>query len=163
VVGDQSLPTEMSEMMRRLGCLMLVTLLTMTGASSHTSESERGPTPVGVWMHASERIQVKITPCGERFCGQIVWLSWLSDPQGLPLVDLNNSDPKLRTRSLGLIVLRDLRRADARRWEDGKIYNPADGKDYSALMSIEEDGSLRLRAYVFLPVLGQTHLFSRVS
>ena len=115
-------------------------------------------------MNESERVQVEIAACGDRFCGLIVWLSWLDDPQDLPLVDLNNSDPTLRTRPLvGLIVLRDLRRGDAGRWVDGRIYNPIDGNDYSALMSIQEDGSLRVRVYVLHPLIGQTQLWSRVS
>jgi len=150
--------------MLRLAYLLIATLIATTDASSHTPDSEQRPTPVGVWMHASERVKIEITPCGERFCGQIVWLSWLNDPKGLPLVDIKNSDPILRTRPLlGLIVLRDLRRVAASSWEDGKLYNPVDGKDYSALMSIEEDGSLRMRAYVLLPLFGQTQLWSRVS
>lgn len=150
--------------MRRLAYLLLMTLLTTTGASSHPPYSEQSATPVGVWINESERVQVEIVPCGERFCGQIVWLSWLDDPEDLPLVDLNNSDPILRTRPLvGLTVLRDLRRADAHRWVDGRIYNPIDGRDYSALMSIQEDGSLRVRAYVLHPLIGQTQLWNRVS
>jgi uncharacterized protein (DUF2147 family) len=150
--------------MHRLACLLLATLLTATGASSHTTNSEQGATPIGVWMHASERVKVEITPCGEHLCGRIVWLSWLDEPEDLPLVDLNNSDPNLRARPLvGLTVLRDLRRTDARSWEDGKIYNPVDGKDYSALMSIGDDGSLRVRAYVLLPLFGQTLHWSRAS
>ena len=150
--------------MLRLSYLLIAALIATTDASGHTRDSEQSPTPVGVWMHASERIKIEITPCGERFCGQIVWLSWLNDPKGLPLEDIKNSDPILRTRPLlGLIVLRDLRRVAASSWEGGKLYNPVDGKDYSALMSIEEDGSLHMRAYVLLPLFGQTQLWSRVS
>ena len=150
--------------MHRLACLLLMTLLTTTGASSHPPHGEQSATPVGVWMNESERVQVEIAACGDRFCGRIVWLSWLDDPQDLPLIDLNNSDPVLRTRPLvGLIVLRDLRRAAAGSWVDGRIYNPVDGKDYSALMSIQEDGSLWVRVYVLHPLFGQTQHWSRVS
>src|SRR5215212_7895971 len=96
-----------------LAYLLLATILATTGASSHTPVSGQNLTPIGVWLHSSERVKVEISRWGEHLCGQIVWLSWLDDPQGLPLVDLNNSDPILRTRPLlGLIVLRDLRRAD---------------------------------------------------
>ena len=150
--------------MHRLVYLLLATLLTTTAASSPLAESEQGTTPVGVWMHASERVEVEITPCGERFCGRIVWLSWLDDPQDMPMVDLKNSNPILRTRPLvGLIVLRDLRRADANSWVDGKIYNPADGNDYSVQLSIQKDGHLRVRAYVLNPLIGQTQVWSRVA
>jgi uncharacterized protein (DUF2147 family) len=150
--------------MHRFAYSLLATLLTTTVVGAASLNSEQSPTPAGVWLHANERIQVEITPCGDRLCGQIVWFSWPNDAQGLPLVDLKNSDPVLRARPLlGLVVLRDLRRADARSWVDGKIYNPDDGKDYSALMSIQEDGSLRVRAYVLLPLFGRTQLWRRVS
>ena len=149
--------------MYRLACLLLATLLTTTDASSHAPDSEVNPTPVGVWTDANERIRVEITQWGDRFYGEIVWLSWLSDPQGLPLVDVKNSDPMLRARPLlGLVVLRGFGRADPRSWE-GTIYNPRDGKEYSAVMSIEDDGSLQVRAFVLLPLFGQTHFWRRVN
>jgi uncharacterized protein (DUF2147 family) len=141
-----------------LGVLLAATV---AGGSRGT---EQTPTPIGVWLHANGRIQVEIGPCGDWLCGKIVWFRWPNDAEGLPLADVKNRNPVLRTRPLlGLIVLRDLRQVDARTWQDGKIYNPDDGKDYSALMSIQEDGSLRVRAYVLLPLLGQTQLWTRVS
>ena len=125
--------------------------------------SAQSPTAVGVWLHANERIQVEIAPCGDRLCGTIVWFRWPNDPQGLPLVDLKNPDPALRSRPLlGLTALRGLRRTGERTWEDGKIYNPDDGEDYEALMSLEDDGTLRVRAYVLIPLFGETQIWTRV-
>ena len=125
----------------------------------------QSPTPLGVWLHANERIKIEIAPCdGDLLCGKLVWFKWPNDAQGLPLVDLKNPDPQLRTRPLlGLEVLTGLRRSGDNTWEDGTIYNPDDGTEYEALMSIEEDGSLRVRAYVFLPILGHTQFWTRVS
>jgi uncharacterized protein (DUF2147 family) len=56
-----------------------------------------------------------------------------------------------------------MRHSGAGNWEDGKIYNPDDGKEYKAVMSMQQDGSLRVRAYVFLPLLGSTQVWTRVS
>jgi uncharacterized protein (DUF2147 family) len=123
----------------------------------------QSPTPVGVWLHSNKRIQVEIAPCGERLCGKMVWFRWPNDAQGLPLVDLNNPNPELRSRALlGLRILRGLRRAGERTWEGGKIYNPDDGVEYRALMSIGDDGALRVRAYLLLPILGKTLIWTRV-
>jgi uncharacterized protein (DUF2147 family) len=125
--------------------------------------SAQSPTPVGVWLHPNKRIQVEIAPCGERLCGKMVWFRWPNDAQGLPLVDLNNPNPELRSRPLlGLRILRGLRRAGERTWEGGKIYNPDDGVEYRALMSIGDDGALRVRAYLLLPILGKTLIWTRV-
>lgn len=121
------------------------------------------PTPAGVWLHANGRIQVEIAPCGDRLCGKMVWFRWPNDAQGLPLVDLKNADPALRKRPLlGLQILYGLRRTGETTWEDGRIYNPDDGVDYRASMSIQRDGSLRVRAYVLVPLLGKTFIWSRI-
>jgi uncharacterized protein (DUF2147 family) len=121
------------------------------------------PTPVGVWLHPNGRIQAEITPCGDRLCGKIVWFRWPNDARGLPLVDLKNPDPALRARPLlGLTLLYGLRRAGEDTWEDGKIYNPDDGTDYQVRMSIRDDGALRIRAYILLPLLGETQIWTRM-
>lgn len=141
----------------RIACVLLPALLAATSGGAESS------TPVGVWLHANGRIQVQIAPCGDRLCGKIIWFKWPNDAQGRPLVDLKNSDPKLRKRPLlGLMILNGLRRAGDGTWEDGKIYNPDDGMNYEALMSIGDDGTLRVRAYVLFPILGKTQVWTRV-
>jgi uncharacterized protein (DUF2147 family) len=118
---------------------------------------------VGVWLHQNKRIQLEITPCGESWCGKLIWFRWPNDAQGLPLVDLKNPDPALRNRPLlGLTVLAGIRRTGERTWEDAKIYDPDDGANYNASMSIQDDGTLRVRAYVLLPIFGETEIWTRV-
>jgi uncharacterized protein (DUF2147 family) len=120
--------------------------------------------PVGVWLHDSKRIRLEIKPCGGELCGKLVWFRWPNDAEGLPLVDLKNPDPALRTRPLlGLTVLSGLRRAGDGTWKDGDIYNPDDGREYSVNLSVQEDGNLRARVYVFLPLFGETKIWTRVD
>lgn len=120
-------------------------------------------TPVGVWLDSSERIQVEIAPCGDRLCGTLIWFRWPHDVVGAPLVDRKNTDPALRTRPLlGLTILEGLRKADERTWTEGRIYNPNDGVNYRARMSMRADGALKVRAYVLLPLLGKTYIWTRV-
>ncbi len=93
----------------------------------------------------------------------MVWFKWPNDAQGLPLVDLKNANPALRSRPLlGLTILQGLRRTGEGTWDEGRIYNPDDGVDYRALMSIGGDGTLRVRAYVLVPLLGKSFIFTRV-
>lgn len=144
--------------MIRFGIVLLIALLAAPSASAQS------PTPVGVWLHDNKRIQIEIAPCGELLCAKIVWFKWPNDAQGVPLVDLKNADPALRTRPLlGLTVLYGLRRTGDNTWEDGYIYNPDDGENYRASMSIQKDGSLRIRAYVLIPLFGHTFIWTRVS
>lgn len=63
-----------------------------------SSTSAQGPTPVGVWLHPNQRIQVEIAACGAKLCGKMVWFRWPNDAAGLPLVDIKNVNPALRTR-----------------------------------------------------------------
>jgi uncharacterized protein (DUF2147 family) len=96
-------------------------------------------------------------------CGKIVWFKWPNDAEGLPLVDVKNPDPALRTRPLlGLTTLWGLRRAGENTWDDGEIYNPDDGTEYQVLMSLQDDGTLRVRVYVFLSIFGETLIWPRV-
>jgi uncharacterized protein (DUF2147 family) len=143
--------------MLRVGCALLVALL---AAGSGRAEV---PTPIGAWLDANRRIQVEIAPCDDHLCGEIVWFRWPNDAEGLPLVDLKNPDPALRSRPLlGLRVLDGLRGSGKGTWGGGRIYNPDDGIDYHAEMSIGDDGTLRVRAYYLLPVFGKTFVWTRV-
>jgi uncharacterized protein (DUF2147 family) len=143
--------------MRRFAYILFSLLLAATTANAQNL------TPVGVWKDASERIEVSITPCGDLLCGKLVWFKWPNDIQGLPVIDLKNKDPALRGRPLlGLTILRDLRRTDENTWEDGRIYDPNDGEDYRARMSIADDGTLRVRIYEIFPLFGETHTWTRI-
>ncbi len=128
-----------------------------------TPVGAQGPTPVGVWLHPNGRIQVEIKSCGDRLCGTLVWFRRPNDAQGVPLVDFKNNNPALRSRPLlGLTILRGLRRTGKRSWSGGRIYNPDDGIDYRAEMRILGNGKLSVRAYVLLPVLGKTFIWTRI-
>jgi uncharacterized protein (DUF2147 family) len=138
-------------------CLSLLALV--AAASAGADE----PTPVGVWLHQNKRVKVAIAPCGDRLCGKIVWLLMPNDVFGEPRTDSRNPSPTLRERPLlGLTVLSGLRSTGERTWDDGKIYNPLDGKKYLARISIKEDGTLQVFAYVFMPTIGKTETWTRV-
>jgi uncharacterized protein (DUF2147 family) len=138
-------------------CLLIPALLAVTSAVAQS------PTPTGVWLHDNKRIQIEIAPCADKLCGRLVWFKWPNDEQGLPLVDLKNPDPALRKRPLlGLTILEGLHRTGENTWEDGKVYDPDDGEYYSASMTISDDGTLRVRAYVLLPLFGKTFIWTRV-
>jgi uncharacterized protein (DUF2147 family) len=128
-----------------------------------TATPAKAPTPVGVWQDSSGRVRVEIAPCADQLCGKVVWFKKPNDAKGAPLVDLRNTDPALRQRGLmGLAILYGLHRTGERTWDDGKLYNPDDGLNYQARLSIDPNGDLRLRAYVLIPLLGKTRVFTRI-
>jgi uncharacterized protein (DUF2147 family) len=120
-------------------------------------------TPLGVWLHDNQRIQIEISPCEDVLCAKIVWLKFPNDARGMPRVDSRNPQAGLRERPLfNLTVLVGLRRTGDNSWEDGTIYNPDDGGEYRAGMSIGSDGNLLVRAYLFIPLFGRTFVWTRV-
>lgn len=152
--------------MLRFASFFLAGLLVTTAAApqSQTQGEGQSPTPVGIWLHRDKGVEIEIAPCGERLCGTLVWLEKPSDTQGAPLVDSKNKSPALRNRPLlGLSVLSGLRRTGDNSWEDGRIYNPEDGNDYDAQVSLQDDRTLRLRASMLHSLLAKTLIWTRVD
>ena len=94
---------------------------------------------------------VRIEPCGTAFCGRVVGIS--DFPAG-GLRDIHGA------RQCGLIILHDLLPGEDDR-RRGSITNPDDGRVYGAIVWVAEDGDLRLRGFVGLPVLGSTQHWPR--
>lgn len=142
----------------RSACILLLPLLASTSAGADE------PSLIGTWLHQNKGVEIAITPCGDRLCGKIAWLKWPNDVFGDPLRDTKNPAPALRKRPLlGLTVLSGLRSSGDRKWEDGKIYNPIDGKNYLVELSMADDGTLQVFAYVFMPTIGKTETWTRVD
>jgi uncharacterized protein (DUF2147 family) len=98
--------------------------------------------PVGDWMVADKMAVVRVTPCGEAFCGNLAWT------KGPPGTDQNNPDPAKRNRSvIGMPILLDMKPAGANRWE-GEIYNANDGKIYSGSIALSNENLLRIEGCV---------------
>ena len=52
--------------------------------------------------------------------------------------------------------------SDPNTFESGQIYNGENGKIYNANISLQADGTLRLRGYVGTPLFGETQVWTRV-
>ena len=112
----------------------------------------------GLWLVDDGEAQVRIEPCGDAFCGRLVWLQDPLDELGRQRRDDQNRDPQRRRRALlGLRILeRVSARADAGAWKDGRIYDPKNGKTYRCKLELEPDGRLKLRGYVGFSLFGRT-------
>ena len=129
----------------------------MAGGASAAPVAPSTVSPIGVWLFQNNRFAIQIDPCGDALCGKVTWLK-------APCVDSKNEDPALRSRQvLGITVLNGLRRTAAGSWEGGEIYNPDDGGHYQATLSMNDDGTLRVRAYEGIPLLGKTLRLTRMS
>ena len=139
-----------------LTCLALL-------AALHAGGARAASDPVfGFWLVETQRSIIEIGPCGDSACGKIVWLKEPLDDQGQPRTDNLNGDDDLHGRPLcGMEMINGFSSSDPGKWSDGSIYSPKEGKTYSASMKVRDDGTLRLRGYVLLPLFGKSQVWTR--
>ena len=98
----------------------------------------------GNWYTYGAKSMVKITQCGNRLCGQIVWLRKGLNSSGQPVRDQRNRDTRHRARKvLGLSTFSGLAPAGKKRWS-GLMYNPDDGRTYKASLTYLNASSIRV-------------------
>ena len=154
-------------MMRQLLVLASIILF----ASSASAQQSK---VMGVWLTESGVAQVKIEPCADAksgpLCGFIVGLINPKGPDGQVVApevatDYRNENASLRSRKvIGIPLIWGFKKTnDPNTFEEGQIYNGEDGKTYTANISLQSDGKLRLRGYVGTPLFGKTQLWTRVQ
>ena len=121
------------------------------------------PAPTGLWLDESGRAGIVVAPCGDKLCGTIGWLKEPIDRKtGQPKTDLKAEDPKDRSRLLcGLKMLWDFMPDGDGHWDGGHIYDPATGNVYKSEMTIEADGTLKVRGYVGISLIGRSQIWTR--
>jgi uncharacterized protein (DUF2147 family) len=136
--------------------------------------SAQAQSVMGTWLTASGVAQVKIEPCANpasgALCGFIVGLINPKGPDGVVVApdvatDYRNENPALRSRKvLGMPLIWGFKKtSDPNAFENGQIYNGENGKTYSANISLQPDGTLRLRGYVGSPMFGETQIWTRAK
>ena len=152
--------------LRATALTLALTLLATTPATANGDEI------LGLWNTQPEEYgyaRVEVTKQNDRYHGKIVWLSEPDFPSdddggmgGLPKVDRENPEPGLRDRSIvGLRLLEDFGYAGKSQWKGGTIYDPANGKTYKCNIKLQPDGTLKVRGYIGVPLLGRTAIWSR--
>jgi len=143
-------------------------------ALAASTASAQQPGVMGVWLTESGVAQIKIEPCSDAkngpVCGRIVGLINPKGPDGQVVApdaatDYRNENAALRGRKvIGMPLIWGFKpTSDPNGFESGQIYNGEDGKTYTANISLQADGKLRLRGYVGTPMFGKTQLWTRVS
>jgi uncharacterized protein (DUF2147 family) len=138
--------------------------LVAAGLMAHAAEAQPQGNAVGNWLVSDKKGIIEIYPCAARLCGRLAWMDEPLRPDGSIKRDDHNSDPALRARPLcGLPIMTGFMQTAPDEWEDGRIYDPTDGSTYHAEMRLDNAGTLRLRGYVLLPLLGQSRVWTRVT
>lgn len=113
-----------------------------------------GASPVGTWWTANGHGVIAIEPCGAALCGSIVGID-RKPTEPMP------TDVKGRSQC-GLTIITNERPDGDGTWV-GQITDPRDGSTYDARLRVDEQGSLRLHAYLGIPLLGATQTWHRFS
>jgi uncharacterized protein (DUF2147 family) len=118
----------------------------------------------GFWMVENKGAIIEIVPCDGKACGNIVWLLEPLDDSARPKIDSNNTDEGLRQRPLcGISLIRKFKNAGLGVWSGGSIYSPRNGQTYSASMELRNNGTLKLRGYLILPLFGKSQTWTRMA
>ncbi len=138
---------------------MLALLLAAWSASAYAAPAQN---VTGWWLDQSGRAGILIAPCGAALCGAIKWLRTPLNAAGQPKTDIHNQDESLRARPLcGLKMLDGFTPDGNGGWQGGQIYDPESGKTYKSVMHLAADGTLHVRGYIGIPLLGRSEIWTR--
>jgi uncharacterized protein (DUF2147 family) len=122
------------------------------------------PDPTGLWSTKDDGSIIEIAPCGQFYCGALVWLAEPDDKSGKPKKDKANEDESARDRPLlGIRLLSDLA-PEKDHWR-GKAYNPEDGRTYDVTFTPAPGKALGDKAEILgcvMRIFCQSETFSRV-
>jgi len=118
------------------------------------------PTSVeGRWRTPDYDGEVRLQRCSGDLCGRLVTSTLIAANPDLR--DLKNADPSLRGRPLkGLEFVTGLKGGPGV-WTDGTVYNPDDGRTYSAELRLIDADHVQLRGCVVFP-LCKTEIWNRI-
>ncbi|MEL7537790.1 MAG: DUF2147 domain-containing protein [Pseudomonadota bacterium] len=121
--------------------------------------AEPGDALVGIWINSDSDGLIQLERRGERYFGKIVGAT--DGSQDTARKDRNNPDPALRNRPLLGMTMMGEYRFDGKRWSDGWIYDPDNGKRYRSRLTLRSDGQLEVRGFVGAPLFGRTQIWER--
>jgi uncharacterized protein (DUF2147 family) len=133
-------------------------------AVAMTAAAQPGASPEGRWLTQRKHGIVEIFRCSgaETLCGRLVWFQVEPGDPNPEGIDLHNPSPDKRNRSLcGLVFMTGFKPAAANVWEDGTLYDPESGHTYHGTITLQADGTLRLRGYIGVPPLGESNVWTR--
>ena len=116
---------------------------------------------VGYWITSEGKSQIRIFKATNgKYYGKIEWLKENKDKK-----DINNPDEKLHDRKLqGMQILKGFAyNKSKKRWVNGTIYDPDNGKTYDCYMWFENDPDiLIIKGYVLgMKFLGRQTQWAR--
>jgi len=141
----------------------LLAFLIFTGTSVMSQTSKDPDAITGVWLTGEGEGKVEIFRNTEKFQGKIVWLKEpIDEKTGKPKTDQNHPDKANRDRPIiGLVNLWGFKFNSKDKWENGRVYDPKNGKEYKCVISLKDLNTLEVRGYVGITLIGRTEIWKR--
>ncbi|MGY3053788.1 uncharacterized protein (DUF2147 family) [Pedobacter sp. UYEF25] len=122
---------------------------------------------LGKWMSTQKNLIVEVYKEEGEFRAKVFWFSD-KDNTSKPMasrVDWRNPDEHLRKRKLlGMDILKDLQyNSESKRWEDGLIYDPLTGREWSSVVYFDDQGELKVKGYWHFEFISKTLTFNRLA
>ena len=126
-----------------------------------TSVADDMPPIEGTWLSGDGDGWIEIRVDGGGLSGTVKGSPNADEDR--PDRDEKNPDPSLRDRPLtGLELFTGFSYDGDGRWSGGTIYDPNSGKTYRCIITWVDSGTLKVRGYVGVPMLGRTETWTRV-
>lgn len=134
--------------MKKIMCLLVCLMMTALSASAQNAADKI----VGNYKVERNGVssKVKIYKHSDGYRAQVTWVNNLNMPDGSIRVDEKNPDKNKRNVRADQIVLIDkvTYNAKDKTWENGRIYDPTNGKTYKVKLWFDSDKVLKMRGYI---------------
>ncbi len=118
----------------------------------NTARAQTNPLD-GLWLTQDHGGVIQVASCGDRLCARIAGVV-LDNPSDSVPVDYQG------TSQCGLPLISDARQIQPGLWR-GHILDPRNGKVYGVELHLDDQGHLRLRGFLGVPLFGQTETWTR--
>ncbi|MBC7653808.1 MAG: DUF2147 domain-containing protein [Oligoflexus sp.] len=128
---------------------------------------KQGNEILGKWISTNKNVIVEVYKENKEFKAKVCWFNDADDPSKSTSIrtDYRNPNEDLRNRKIvGLDILKKLSyNPKTNRWEDGIIYDPLSGREWSSVIYFNNDGLLVVKGYWHYEFISKTLLFKRLS
>jgi len=147
--------------MKRILIFSVIVLFAVKGMA------QKAESIAGIWWNDKKTSKIEIKEVNGKFIGTVIYINPEKYVNGEPEKDFNNPDQKLKSRSrLGLQILSELKfNAKDNQWQNGRIYDPDNGKTYDCYAWFDKDPNLLyLKGYVVgIKWLGRSTIWTKAE
>jgi uncharacterized protein (DUF2147 family) len=142
--------------------LIILLLFFFRGTSDHSENKI-----LGKWISTHKNLIVEVYKENKEFKAKVVWFNDRDD-RSKPMAtrtDEHNPNENLRDKKIiGLDILKQLSyNPKTDRWEDGVIYDPLSGREWSSVVYFNDEGLMVVKGYWHFEFISKTLTFKRLS